>query len=327
MRIPVSILDQSPVVEGATPSDALAATVALAQRADELGIRRFWVAEHHSIPSYASSAPEVLVATLLAKTHDIRVGSGGVLLPRRDPEKVAESFRVLTGLYGPRVDLGIGRSRASAELFDRQIDELRRQLGMDGSGDEQVMPSGTPAPQMWLLGNSSTVVSAATRTGTAFCFGHFINPAGSVEVLRTYRHTYADRTHPSPPVCALAVNVIVADLDERARALADAYLLFRSRRDLGQDAVFPSAATVRGHRWTSAEQERAAVHRAALFAGTPDQLATQLGSLVTEHGVDELVVNTLTHEYDDRQRSYVLLADVLAERHAGEGLANRLSLT
>jgi alkanesulfonate monooxygenase SsuD/methylene tetrahydromethanopterin reductase-like flavin-dependent oxidoreductase (luciferase family) len=301
MDLRVSILDQSPVVESGTAAVALSATVDLARSADHWGFTRYWVAEHHGVPSFAGSVPEVLVATLLAQTRNLRIGSGGVLMPCRDPGRIAESFRVLTGLHGPRVDIGIGRSRAPVALYEDQIDTLRQQLGTDP----------TTSPELWLLGMGATVAATAARVGAAFCFGHFITPNGSTEILDTYRRDFGRQPAGPSPRCGLAVNVIVADSAPRAEQMAEAFLLFRSRKDLEADAPFPSAPTVRRHHWTSAERERAAVHRSSLVHGTPAQVATALYTLAAHHEVEELMVNTLTHEYDDRRRSYELLAEAL----------------
>jgi alkanesulfonate monooxygenase SsuD/methylene tetrahydromethanopterin reductase-like flavin-dependent oxidoreductase (luciferase family) len=297
----VSILDQSPVVEGGTAADALSATVDLARGADHWGFTRYWVAEHHGLPSFAGCAPEVLMASLLAQTRNLRIGSGGVLVPCRDPDRITDSFRVLTGLHGSRVDIGIGRSRAPVELYDEQIDTLRRQLGTAG---------GT-SPELWLLGMGTTVAATAARVGAGFCFGHFITPRGSTEILDAYRRDFTHRPGEPGPRCGLAVNVITADSAQRAETLAEAFLLFRSRNDLTSNAPFPSAVTVRQHRWTSAERERAAVHRSSLVHGSPEQVAAALHALATHHEIDELVVNTITHDYSDRRRSYELLAEAL----------------
>ena len=112
----LSIVDQSPVPDGATPADALRNTIDLARAADRLGYERYWIAEHHATPGFASPAPEVLLARVGVETASIRIGSGGVLLPHYSPLKVAEAFRVLHALYPDRIDLGIGRAPGSSPL-------------------------------------------------------------------------------------------------------------------------------------------------------------------------------------------------------------------
>lgn len=308
----LSILDQSPVGEGMSAADALAATVRLAQVADALGVTRFWVAEHHFSPSFAGSAPEILVAALLARTRHLRIGSGGVLLPRYESTKVAESFRVLAGLFPCRVDLGIGRAGGPADRFPRQVAELLEGLAPDA---RDLMPSGTVAPEVWLLGGGTSSAALAAELGTEFCFAHFLNPAPGVAALEAYRRG------PHTRLGTIAVRVLVAEDEATASALARGLLLWRSRKDLGDDRPLPSAETVRGHRWTSAEMERAEVNSRSLIAGTPEQVRSALVRLADAHGVEELVVNTLTHDPEDRVRSYRLLADVLGIRPPGSALA------
>jgi alkanesulfonate monooxygenase SsuD/methylene tetrahydromethanopterin reductase-like flavin-dependent oxidoreductase (luciferase family) len=299
MALRVSILDQSPVVEGGTATDALSATVDLARSADHWNFTRYWVAEHHGTRRFAGGAPEVLMASLLAQTRCLRIGSGGVLMPCRDPGRVEESFRVLTSLHGARVDLGIGRSKAPVARYDEQIDNLTEQLRTEFD---------TP-PELWLLGMGTTVAGAAARVGAGFCFGHFITPNASKDTLDVYRRDFVHRPGRPGPQGGLAVNVIVADIAARAHQLAEAFLLFRSRDDA--DGLFPSTATVRRHHWTSDECERAAVHRSSLVSGTAEQVASTLRTLTQRHNVEELVVNTVTHDYEDRRRSFELLARAL----------------
>ncbi|WNV84619.1 MsnO8 family LLM class oxidoreductase [Umezawaea sp. Da 62-37] len=306
----LSVLDQSPIGEGMSAADALEATVRLAEEADALGATRFWVAEHHFSPSFAGSAPEVLAAVLLARTRHLRIGSGGVLLPRYDPTKVAEVFRVLAGLFPGRVDLGVGRAGGPAERFPQQVVEL-----LDGLTAGPLMPSGVVPPEVWLLGGGTSSAALAAELGTEFCFAHFLNPAPGVVALDTYRRG------PHTRLGALAVRVVVAEDESRANALARGLLLWRSRKDLGDDRPLPSAETVRGHRWTSAEMERAEVNSRSLIAGTPEQVRAALARLADAHGVEELVVNTPTHDPADRVRSYRLLADVLGVRPPGAALA------
>jgi luciferase family oxidoreductase group 1 len=287
----LSILDQSPISEGSTAAEALHASLELAEAADELGVTRYWVAEHHGSPGFAGTAPEILVPIILRATRQLRVGSGGVLLPRYPVRKVAEVFSILTDLYPGRVDLGLGRAGGPAETFPQDVADLKKWFGDD--------------PQLWVLGASGSSAALAARVGTSYAFAHFLNPAPGLESMTAYHEL-------SPaPSSALAVRIIVADTEARADDLAASLLLWRSRKDLGDDRPIPSIETARKHRWTSAELERASYNSKALIAGTAEQVHAVLTDLAVLHGTQELIVNVLTHDPADRLRTYQLLAQVL----------------
>ncbi|MBT2479836.1 LLM class flavin-dependent oxidoreductase [Streptomyces sp. ISL-94] len=303
-KLRLSVLDQTPVGEDHTPDQALRASVDLARAAEALGYTRYWAAEHHGSPGFASSAPEILAGALLAHTSRMRIGTGGVLLPRYEPSKVAEVFGVLASLHPGRVDLGIGRAGGPARDFPERLARLRALLGPDG-----VVPHAPVPPQMWLLGAGRESARLAGRLGTEFAFGHFFSPGGGREAFGDYRDAFTASTGRRAGG-ALAVRVVTADSSGRAEELAQSLLLWRARKDLGHDRPMPSYETTRRHRWTGAELERAKVHRTALVSGTPEQVHSSLTTLALTHGVDELIINTLTPDPADRRRSYELLAEV-----------------
>ncbi|PWK69549.1 luciferase family oxidoreductase group 1 [Streptomyces sp. CG 926] len=305
-KLRLSVLDQTPVGEDHTPDQALRASVDLARSAEGLGYTRYWVAEHHDSPGFASSAPEILAGTLLAHTSRMRIGTGGVLLPRYDPAKVAEVFGVLASLHPGRVDLGIGRAGGPARDFPQRLAGLRALLGEGG-----VVPHAPVPPQMWLLGAGRESARLAGLLGTEFAFGHFFSPTGGQEAFEDYRAQFRTSTG-ARPGGALAVRVVTADSAARAEELAQSLLLWRARKDLGEDGPLPSYETTRRHRWTGAELERAKVHRTALVSGAPEQVAAVLTALAGSHGVDELIINTLTCDPADRRRSYELLSEAFA---------------
>src|SRR5205814_9130057 len=208
----LSVLDQSPVRSGATPADAIRETLALARRCDELGYTRYWLAEHHSTPALAGSAPEVLIGQIAASTSRIWVGSGGVMLQHYSALKVAEAFRVLETLYPGRIDLGVGRAPGSDQLtaralggtgapefFPQQVQDLLAFVHGELPPEHpfakvRAMPTGPTAPELWLLGSSDQSAALAAYFGTAFSFAHFINAEGGAEVTRAY----ARQLRPSP---------------------------------------------------------------------------------------------------------------------------------
>ncbi|MGK5449021.1 MsnO8 family LLM class oxidoreductase [Streptomyces radiopugnans] len=313
MRTRLSVLDQSPVGDGFSHADALSSSVDLARMAEELGFTRFWVAEHHGSPSFAGTAPEILAAVLLARTDRITIGTGGVLLPRYTPGKVAEVFGVLASLYPGRVDLGLGRAGGPAEDYPDRVRLLRRMLGMDGDGPG--LPGMAPPvpPRMWLLGAGTGSAHLAGLLGTDFAFAHFLNPGPATAALSAYRESVARRDGGAGPRAGvLAVRAVTAESEAEAEALAQSVLLWRSRKDLGDDLPLPTPRAARNHRWTALEAERAAVRGRSLVWGTPEQVHARLAGLAEEHGVEEVMVNTLTCDPVDRLRSYRLLAECAA---------------
>src|SRR5256712_2641867 len=191
----LSVPDRSPGRGGASPADAIRETLALARRCDELGYTRYWLAEHHSTPALAGSAPEVLIGQVAAVTSGIRVGSGGVMLQHYSALKVAENFRVLETLYPGRIDLGIGRAPGSDQLtaralggsgspafFPQQAQDLVAFVHGELPPEHpfakvRAMPTGPTAPELWLLGSSDQSAALAAHFGAAFSFAHFINAA------------------------------------------------------------------------------------------------------------------------------------------------------
>ncbi|MFF3660402.1 MsnO8 family LLM class oxidoreductase [Streptomyces olivochromogenes] len=298
MTLRLSILDQSPIPAGGAPAEALIATLQLARSAERFGYHRFWVAEHHGAAGFAGTAPEIMVASLLENTRRLRIGSGGVLLPRYEPRKVAEVFSVLGALHPGRVDLGIGRAGGIARDFPRRFAEVIDLLG-------KPYPGYTP-PTVWLLGAGSGSARLAGALGTSYAFAHFLSPQLSTAALDAF---HGSSTPHAPTQGALAVRVVVAVTEVKAQELTAGFLLWRSRKDLGHNEPFPSPATVRSHRWTAQEDARVGNSSRQLVAGTPHQVKVALIGLARAHQVDEIIVNTLTHDPVDRLRSYELLAE------------------
>ncbi|UQN08543.1 MsnO8 family LLM class oxidoreductase (plasmid) [Deinococcus sp. QL22] len=278
---------------------ALRHSVELAQVTEALGYSRFWVAEHHHSASFAGAAPEVLVATVLERTQHIRVGSGGVLLPRYTSAKVAEVFQTLGALHPGRVDLGGGRGGSSADQYAQQVHDLHRFL------QQTTVPM---QPELWVLGTGTSSSSLAGHIGTGFAFGHFLNPGPAAIALASYRESFRPAP-PSPyPWAALAVRVIVGETEASALDSLEGLLLWRSSKDLDVDTPFPSWRTVRRHAWTPRENERRAAHLPRVVAGTASQVRRDLQQLASRRGIGEIVVNTPIFDQRTRLQSYELLA-------------------
>jgi luciferase family oxidoreductase group 1 len=327
-RLPLSVLDLSPVPTGSRPSQALHDTLALAQSAEAAGYHRYWLAEHHNIPSVVSSTPEVLIAAVAGVTSTIRVGSGGIMLPNHSPLKVAETFRVLAGLHPDRIDLGIGRAPGTDQRTALALRRSREALTADDFPDQyaemrayaegfpaghpfapiSAQPDDVPLPPVWILGSSAYGGQAAAALGTGFAYaGHFgsLDPAG---VIGSYREMFQPSPEQAEPHAILALAAIVADTEERAQALGLANELSILRLRSGRPAPMPSPEEAAAYPWS--EGERAAVEEwtGLVSIGTPDQVAADLDRRARAAGADELIITTSIHDPAERRHSYDLLA-------------------
>ncbi len=328
--VALSVLDQSPILDGGTPADALRETLRLAARVDALGYRRYWLAEHHASGGLAGSAPEIMIGQVAAATAGIRVGSGGVMLSHYSALKVAEWFRVLESLYPGRIDLGVGRAPGSDQLtaaalahgpgslgiehFPAQIRDLRGYL--DGSLPEdhpfrriEVMPSGPTLPELWLLGSSDQSAAIAAHFGCAFSFAHFINDRGSEAMMRAYRSHFQPSERLPAPAGSVGVFAICADTDKEALRLAQSRDLWLLRLYRGELRPVPTVAEAESYPYTPRERAIVRHNRSRTIAGAPERIRTRLAAIAEAHGVDELVVLTICETYAARLRSYELLAE------------------
>ena len=332
MSLPLSVLDQSPVVSGASPRDAIAATLALARQADALGYRRYWFAEHHSMRGLADASPELLIARLTAETRSIRLGTGGIMLPHYSSFKVAETFRLLDALAPGRIDLGIGRAPGgtglvSAALESRDVatfpDQIAETLGfIDGATPAAspfaplvAMPSGPTSPEPWLLGSSEYGALLAAQLGLPYAFAHFIG-GDAPGIVRAYRDRYNPSVRFPQPHAMLAVAAIVAPTDSEAQALALPLSLWRLRLFRGEPGPVPSLEEAQAYAWTPLERHEAARSR-RVVAGSGLTVRSHIERLAQEHAADEAMIVTITPDYASRERSYALLAESFAmERRA-----------
>jgi len=328
-EVPLSVLDLSPVAAGTTAGQALRQTTELARRTEELGYRRFWVAEHHNMPAIASSAPAVLIAHLAAATSTIRVGSGGVMLPNHAPLVVAEQFGTLEALHPGRIDLGIGRAPGtdqftalalrrtveglSAEDFPQELLSLIRLFtGGDGPARITATPGLGDMPAIWLLGSSGYSAQLAGLLGLPFSFAHHFSAANTVPALALYRENFRPSQWLDRPYAMIAVNVICADTDERAEWLAGPAALSFLRLRTGMPQPMASPEEAAAYPYTPAEREIAWGRFAGQAMGSPDTVRAQLAALLERTGADELMLTTMVYDIADRIRSFQLVTEKVA---------------
>ena len=349
-KLRLSVLDQSPVPAGFTPSDALANSLSLAQHVDTLGYTRLWYSEHHAMDLLACTAPEILITRAAAATSRIRVGSGGIMLPHYAPLKVAEVFRTLHAMFPNRIDLGIGRAPGGGQLeayalrrdrkspvpddFPQQLAELRAFLHPErfpnllGPNHPfariRVAPDAPGTPDIWLLGSSMWSAVTAAQEGLPYAFAHFFSPIQTRRAIEYYQANFQPSPDRSAPEATLAIGVIVADTDAEAEHLAASVRLLQRR--IRMDDRRPVAAP------EDALRELAALPSApnplipftagsfdapednewpTYFTGTPDKGAAQLRGLASELHLKEIMINPITHSHEARKRSYSLLAEAV----------------
>jgi len=326
MRLPLSILDLVPITRGQTVTDAFAASVAVARRAEELGYTRVWYAEHHNMPSIASAATSVVIAHIGAHTSTIRLGAGGIMLPNHAPLMVAEQFGTLATLFPDRIDLGLGRApgtdmltaralrrdlATSAEQFPQDVMELQAYFEptVAGQAVRAIPGEGTRVP-LWILGSSLFGAQLAAALGLPFAFASHFAPDALMAALQIYRTRFKPSRQLQRPHVMVAANIIAADTDAEASyfftSLQQAFL--RLRR--GEPGPLPlPVASIEA---ITTEAERAGLAQAlqCSFVGSVATVTPGLREFLARTGADELIVSGHIHDHSARLRSFELAAQV-----------------
>jgi luciferase family oxidoreductase group 1 len=333
-NIPLSVLDLAPVVAGGNTAEALRHTTELARSAEELGYRRFWVAEHHSMPAIASSSPAVLIAHLAASTTTIRVGSGGVMLPNHAPLVVAEQFGTLESLHPGRIDLGLGRApgtdqrtalalrRSAAGLSAHEFpNELVELIGMLSADPERVsaVPAAAEPPEIWLLGSSGFSAQLAGAMGLRYSFAHHFSAANTEPALALYRKHFRPSRWLNKPHAMVAVNVTCADTDEHAEYLARPGWLTFLRYRAGRPTPMPTPEEAAAHVFSGPELAFVEGRRGGQALGSPETVRRQLADLLDRTNADELMLTSQIYDIKDRLHSYEFVAELSEDGLAATG--------
>jgi luciferase family oxidoreductase group 1 len=328
--IPLSVLDLSVVTTGTKPAAALRNSIDLARHVDGLGYVRYWLAEHHNLASVASPAPDVMIGQIAAVTKNLRVGSGGVMLPNHAPLVVAERFKMLEALFPGRIDLGLGRapgtdgatayalrSRLDRREGDDFLERLQELVLWETRGfpaghpynNVVAMPDDTPLPPIWLLGSSDYSSELAAQVGMGYAFAHHFAMHDAVDAMINYRRHFKPSNWRPTPHAILAVAVVTAETDAEAEALASSMDLNRLRRDRGQYLPLPSPEEALAYPYTDAERAAVARNRSRLFVGSPATILQKLQPMIDASKPDELMIITAVYDHEARKKSYSLLAE------------------
>ncbi|PAV28143.1 LLM class flavin-dependent oxidoreductase [Virgibacillus profundi] len=330
--VKLGILDYAQIDEGSSAGEALQHTITLAQLAEDLGYERFWMAEHHNVPAFASSSPELIMMRLADATERIRIGSGGVMIPHYSPYKVAENFRILEAFHPGRIDLGIGNTLGTA-IVNRTLNENKKgKLNYEQSivdltkylsdqVDENHRFSGITAnpvistvPQMWVLSTSVRNAKMAANLGIGYTFGLF--PIAGIDKIKigiqaakAYRENFKPSSFMPEPKVSIAPFVVVAETNEEAKRYAEALDFWLLGTDnFGYLKEFPSVETARNYPYTEKEKAIIQANRTRMVVGDIESVTEQLKALITQFKADEVLLIPLMPGLEARKKAIKLLA-------------------
>ena len=334
--VPLSVLDLANVGVGYTAREALRATVEAARLVEQRGFTRYWIAEHHSMPGVASSAPAVVLGHLAAQTDRIRLGSGGVMLPNHAPLVVAEQFGTLEAFAPGRVDLGLGRApgtdgataaalrrtdklREGAEDFPQQLAELIRFLDDDFPDAHPysrihavpgpVQGGDVSRPPIWLLGSSGFSAQLAGQLGLPFAFAHHFSSANTLPALDLYRESFRPSALLKEPYALIGAAALAAEDEAEARRQVLTGALSMLRLRTGRPGLIPTPEEAESYSFSAVERDFVDSWLGNVTYGTPDAVRDGLDGLVKRTGADELMLTANTHTPSARVHSLRLIAD------------------
>lgn len=329
VSLKLSVLDQSPIHDGKEPKEGLFDTIKLAIRCEELGYYRFWCAEHHDTPGYASACPEIMVNHIANATKSIRVGSGGIMLNHYSAFKVAETFNTLTALNSGRIDLGIGRASGANFLAARALhnsnsgDYANKALDLINYLDNKIpkndyfygvnlSPKGVESTPVYLLGSSDGSSILAGKLGAGFCLALFIGTHDRpTQIIDSYKKNFKASKNFKEPKAMLAVACICADSKKKAQEIASSHTFWKVqafRHPQREDLHSPGE--VKKLYENLSFEDKAYYHETldSMILGTAKECKEKIENLAKEYGVDEVMIVNVTYSFEDRKRTYELLA-------------------
>ena len=327
----LGVVDQSPVRDGGTAGDALRETIELAVAVERFGYHRYWLAEHHSIPNFAGTSPELMIGQVAARTNTIRVGSGGVMLSHYSSFKVAEQFRLLESLYPGRIDLGIGRAPGSDQItaaalsFPRPSSDIRHfpqqvldLLGhLEGNLESshifagiQAGPGEGTAPDVWLLGSRYESAIMAAHYGLPFAYAHFfgLGVEEGPAIVEGYRKNFRPSAYLTEPKVNVGVQVLCAETEEEAHRIAASRNLARLKSVTGRARGIPSLEEALAYEYAANEWAYTQQYLGRCVDGDPHQVKERLEELAETYQTPDLSIVTICYNFEDRVRSYELVA-------------------
>lgn len=339
MAIKLSVIDQAPVHNGQSQSEALRSSIELAKLCDQLGYFRYWIAEHHDTASYSSSCPEILISHIAQQTQNIRVGSGGVMLSHYSPLKVAETFRTLQALSPGRIDLGVGRAPGGtnktsqalafpnqpndARLYPQMLSDLNNFLCDNFKANHQysgvnATPIDAESPQLWTLGSSTGSVELAAELGLGFVLALFIGThERSTDIIRYYKHKFRPNGKGfKKPQAILSVACICADSKEEAAYLAAPNMYWKVmafRHGIRENIRSPEDALNRYKKLSPSDKAYYQETLDTVITGSPSECKTHIEDLAKAYDVNEIMLVNVIYDFADRCASYQKLMSAFSK--------------
>lgn len=328
-KIPLSLLDLAPIIQGSTAKEAFAHSLDIAQLAEKLGYHRYWLAEHHNMTGIASAATSVLIGYLAANTYTLRLGSGGVMLPNHSPLVIAEQFGTLNTLYPERIDLGIGRAPGSDQ---RTMQALRRHMNTDIDNFPQDVaqiinwfdainpdPAVRPVPgfgekiPVWLLGSSLYSARLAAQMGLPFAFASHFAPDLLLQALEVYRANFQPSQRLSKPYAMVCINIVAADTQREAEflftSMQQAFVMLRR----GQPSQLPAPVESMENIWSPTEKFGVQQALGMSLVGDKTKVRHGLETILRQTQADEIMVNGQIFDHQARLYSFELAMQVMNE--------------
>ena len=321
--IPLSVLDLAPILEGGDAGQSFRNSLDLARHAERWGYQRFWLAEHHNIPSVASAATSVLIAHVAGGTSTIRVGAGGIMLPNHPPLVIAEQFGTLASLFPGRIDLGLGRAPGSDQItaralrrpptagdtFPQDVLELMAYFrpAEPGQAVRAVPGAGLEVP-IWILGSSTFGAQLAAALGLPFAFASHFAPTMLEQAIAIYRERFQPSEQLQEPYVMLGVNVFAAETEAEARRLFTS--LQQAFINLRRGRPGPLLPPADGFAESLAPFERAMLDDMLSYSvvGTQDQVRDGIAAIVARTGANELMIASQIYDHGARLASYEIAA-------------------
>ena len=330
--VPLSVLDLSPIKQGSDAGSALRESAELARHCEQLGYRRYWLAEHHNMPGIASAATAVAIGHVAAQTNTIRVGAGGIMLPNHAPLVIAEQFGTLSALFPGRIDLGIGRApgtdprtalalrrtlEGNLDNFPQDVQELLAYLrpALPGQAVRAIPGEASNVP-VWILGSSHYGAQLAAAMGLPYAFASHFAPDDLDFAVQLYRRDFKPSSYLEAPCVMLGLNIFAADTNEEAEllftSLQQAFVNLRT----GRPGQLPPPMA--GYEQTLEPRIADMLDRVLRCAivGGPARIAEGLGSFIAHHRPDEIMVTAQIFDSMARRNSY----DILSKIHPPQGL-------